>query len=411
MSAFGKVRRCLIPIPVLFAVSTVSAPAYEDIPDIALTDVVSPAEAQSVHHRIEEMAVQGNFFHFTVDSEFGIYRVPSLALLHIRIEEIKILGEAIAQFEREKDTLEELPGQLRVSADSAMEIITNPLGTATSAAGQLARNINDTLSGVPVDMEIARQYGYEQNAKLDPSTLMHKRNIANQWRLDVYSTNPKVQEFLNTVARARSSGRIASGTPALIAPSKRDKKAVDQDIEIQLRTLFKKKTRADLHAINDRLLEKMQVPEYLRSRFLRMAVYTPSQRTRITHYLSKLNGVIGRAAFFEGAAGADSEQAACAMQESAMMLARYQGLYGNIQKIYFGETLQAVTGDNRIVSFIPVDITYWSENTAGVFSRQVARARTAGYSGWELVSTGILTEEAGKELSSRGFIIKEKFLD
>ena len=74
MSAFGKVRRCLIPIPVLFAVSTVSAPAYEDIPDIALTDVVSPAEAQSVHHRIEEMAVQGNFFHFTVDSEFGIYR-------------------------------------------------------------------------------------------------------------------------------------------------------------------------------------------------------------------------------------------------------------------------------------------------------------------------------------------------
>ena len=411
MNELQVIRSCLVLVIVFFSWLATNAWAYEDVPAISLTNVVSPADAQSVHHRIEEVKVDGSFFHFTVDSEFGIYKVPSLALLKIRVEEIKILGQAIVQFSREKNTLEELPGQLRVSADSAIEIITNPLGTATDAAGQLARNINDTLSGVPVDMEIERQYGYQSNTELDPSTLMHKRNIASQWRLDVYSTNPKVQEFLNAVAKARSSGRIASGTPALITGSKSDKRAVDQELEIKLSSLFKAKTQHELYEINQKILNKMQIPDVVSNRFLQMRIYTPSQQTRITHYLNKLGSIINRVAFLEAATEASNEQMACAMQESAMMLTYYHSHYGNIQKLYVGELLQAVTKDNRVVSFMPVDITYWSERTSNIFDGELARARTAGYSGWELVTTGILTDEARKQLGLREFTIRERFLD
>ena len=410
MIAFRTFHSRIIFVIILFSFS-IASPAYEDIPEISLSEIVAPDEIQSVHHRIEEMQVVDNYFHFTVDSEFGIYRAPSLALLQIRVEEIKILGEAIAQFEKDKDTLDELPGQLRVSADSAMEIITNPLGTATNAAGQLARNINDTLSGVPVEMEIERQYGYDRNAALDPSTLMHKRNIASQWRLDVYSTNPKVQEFLNAVARARSSGRISSGTPALITASKRDRNAVDQEMEVRLSGLLKNKSPEELHEINGRLLKNMLMPVNLIDRFLQMAAYTPSQQTRITHYLDKLQGVFNRADFLEAATRVNSEQSALAMQESTMMLVRYQGHYGEIQKIHAGELLQAVTKDNRVISFMPVDIIYWSESTADTFNGELARARASGYAGWELITTGILTEEARKELGVRDFVIKERFLN
>ena len=124
------------------------SPAYEQPPVVRPTDVVSGALLQSASHRLrDDMEVEENFYRFELETDYGVYEVLSLAMLETRIHETRVLAQAMEQFRRsDQDIAVELRGQLHVGADSWVDILTSPVGTASNLAGQLAGNIGETVS-------------------------------------------------------------------------------------------------------------------------------------------------------------------------------------------------------------------------------------------------------------------------
>lgn len=390
-----------------------AACAYEDAPQPNLSGILAPDLKKSTHHSVEEVHVNGRFYTFRMDSDFGAYVVPSLALLRIRAAEVETLSQAVSEFERrDQDLSEELHGQFSVRADNAIDIITRPVSTASDLAGQLADNLNQTLSGPAPASGEQGPPAYGAAVADDPVIAMHKRNIAAQWGLDVYSSNPNVQGFLATVASARSAGRISSGAPSFIASAPKRGSIEDAAIDAEVAGLLKSRSADELRRDNAALLAQMQIGSELSGRFLQDTAYSPRHQTRIAHYLNALDGVLNRAGFLDAALGAEDESVALAFEQAAMMLLYYHRHVGRLQKLYSGkDMLQAITMDNRIISMLPVDIVYWSKRTERLFDGMLQRARQAGLSGWEVVVAGDVTQQARQGLQQRKFVVREKFVE
>lgn len=389
----------------------VIASAYEQIPEVHLTNILSPKLAQSVYHRVDDVEVRGRFFLFRMDSDYGVYNIRSMALLRIRINEIITLGQAINQFDRQDERLSnELRGQLRINADSALDIITSPVSSATNLAGQLVTNLNDTLISTPEATPV-EAFSYKGGESVDPVTAMHKRNVASQWGLDAYSTNPKVQEFLNAVAKARSSGTITAGAPQIGGQSGMSTNVTDRTAEAEILFLLKHRNALELDVINDNKLAGMNIREDIRDKFLQNPFFSPTHKTRITHYLSLLEGVRNRSAFIQVATEVEDEPLALAYQESVMMLLHYHQKIHPLLKLHAGkDVLQVIAQGNRMLYFAPVDVIFWSQSTEHLFDRLLKSASSAGFDGWELITPGSLTKEARIQLEQRRFILREKFV-
>lgn len=394
------------------AVAQAGPTGFEEPEAPSLTELLPLEFRQSVHHTVEEVSVDGRFYSFRLDSEFGTYSAPSLALLRVRVREIETLSQAVNQLAAQGDEpAQEARGQYSISADSALDILTHPVSTAGDLAGQVAGNLNETLTGVPataMEEQLAWR-GVEQSR--DPVLAMHRRNAAAQWGLDPYSSNARVQEFLDAVARARSGGRISSGAPTFFAPTQRNLSIEDASIDGAVATALKSGDPEQLRRENAEMLAGMQVRADLAGRFLGQPAYSPRHQTRIIRYLRALDGVLNRSAFIEAALNAGDERMVMAFEEAAMMLVHYHRSLARLQKLHAGmNLLEALTVDNRIVYFAPVDVIYWSRPTAELFDQQVKRDRAAGLRGWELVVAGRVTAGAARELAQREYAVRDLYV-
>ena len=402
-------------LPILAALAvTAAAQGYEDAPRPVPSEILTPELKKSNHHSVEEVEVDGRFYRVRMDSDFGVYVVPSLALLRIRVDEVATLSQAVVEFERQdRDLSEQLRGQFSVRADNALDIITRPVSTASDLSGQFADKLNETIAGP--DAAGGQQpdpvYTMAGATGEDPGTAMHRRNIAAQWGLDVYSSNPKVQDFLAAVARARAGGRISAGAPSFIVPAARRAGIEDPSVDAEVAGLLKGMNAGELAAANAALLARMQVGPELSARFLRHPAYSPRHQTRIAHYLDALSGVLNRASLVEAALSAGDESVALAFEQAAIMLLHYHRHVGPLQKLYSGtDVLQAISAGNRIGSILPVDVIYWSGHTERLFDGILNRARQARLSGWEVVVAGDVTAQSREALQQREFLVRERFV-
>ena len=395
-------------ILVYLSISTVAA--YEKAPMITLSEVLEPGLAQSVYHRVEDASLEGRYYRFQVDSQFGQYDILSLGMLRVRVHEFKILGEAVSQFsQREQQLSEALRGQLQVRADSAVDILTHPLATASELASQLTgqgqklrTDSSNVITGLWLDVD---------DRALDPTLTLHRRNVAHQWGLDVYSSNPKVQQFLYTVARARAAGRPSAGAPYVGSHLGTPLTISDPAIENTIMQLVRKQGPVDLEQHNDGILAAMNIHADSRQAFLQHAAFSPRHQTRIVHYLHALDGVINRADFIESALSVQNEFVALAFEEATVMLVHYHHKIAPLKLIHAGKKLlHAVTADGRIVAFLPVDLITWSAETERLFNDLRNQAKTAGYSGWELVIAGRLTNPGRSQLTQWQFTVRENFV-
>lgn len=384
--------------------------ANELAPDVHLSDVLSPKLLQSVNHRVDDVQLDGSFYRFLIESDFGSYDIGSLAMLHNRIDEITTLGQAISQFSSKNERLsDELRGQLHISADSAIDILARPVSSAANIAGQLAENLGDTLSGVPGVTKESVYYDATESA--DPTTMMHKRNVASQWQLDVYSTNPQVQKFLNTVAKTRSSGRISAGAPSIGKARALPFKIADADLELDIAYLLKSKNVDELDFINDQILQQLGVKADLRESFIKHPAFSPRHKTKIAHYLGTLSDTRNLSAFIQSVLNTEGERSALAAEQAAIMLSYYHREIDNLQTLRSErKLLQAMTASKHLVNFLPADFTYWSKSNEILFDKIANNAQQSGFQSWELVSSGSLSDQAKQELEKRQFSLKQRFI-
>lgn len=384
--------------------------AYEVIPQINISEIFPPSLTQSVSYRVADGKLEGNHIRFTIESDFGNFSIESIPLLISRVREISILSRAVNQVNQQHQNSPDYPrGKYRVSADSALDILTQPLSTASNVAGQVRRNFENNSPNGALETNMEYTSGFMEPD--DPVIAMHKRNIASQWGLDVYSSNPSVQKFLNDTASARSAGKISAGAPVMERVDITPFKIENRKLELEVRRLIKNNSVSELEDLNNQILSGMHLKNEVRLIFLHHRMYSPRNKTEIIHYLHFLYGVVNRSAFIQQAVNADSESSALGYEVAAIMLAYYHQNVSPLLKLYTGDNLlQAVTRDNRILFFSTSDMIYWTEDTETIFKKLKQHAEQTGFSGWEIITSGDITDEASARLKSMGFLLRQRII-
>lgn len=383
--------------------------AAEPVPQPRLSDVLPPELRQSVHHTVEGVELHDGYYSFPVESEFGEFFAESLAQLRSLVNELEVLSQAMNQFSQQiQDPDQEPRGQFHIQADSAVDILTRPVSTATDLAGQLGGNINRALRGSPVLITEHNKVDFAAADSADPTTSMHKRNIAAQWGLDVYSSNLVVQDFLNTVAQARAGGRISAGAPSFFSSTQNTARAADAAVDAEVGRLLKSEPAVELADSNRRLLAQMQIPAAGIDAFMAHPAFSPRHQTRITHYLAALERVVNRAAFIDSALRSDSERGAVAHEHLAMMLLHFHRNVAPLQKLHFGNNvLQAIHGNGNILVLQPEDLVIWSADVQRNLDAVVKRAQASGFRNLDLMAAGAVSTAAQQEIGARGFTLRD----
>ncbi len=376
---------------------------YEPPPTMRAAQILPPhLLASDAHHVGSEVEISGNFFRFTVHSDYGTYEPASLALLEVRVHEITTLRQAITQYERgERSFTGSLQGQARFAGEpltssdlaAANRVLSAPL-VAPGERGAAAR--------APV-----------RHAHADPVFEAHKRNVAALYGLDVYSSNSTVQSFLDTVAAARSEGRFTAGAASFIlTPPDRERKIEGGALEAKVASRIRSNSRADLALWLERELAGIGADPGLRRRFIEHPHLSPRHQSALVVYLGYLEGVAQRELLIRAALDARNERDALSYEQLARMLALYHAQLEKLDRLQAQDRSLpvAVTISRALVIALPVDIIYWSEEAEAVFGALEARARSPDFSRREVVSSGILTDTAKRQLEALVFDYRERFL-
>jgi hypothetical protein len=399
-------------LPLLLALAApplAGVPEYET-PGIVAAGAVLPATLrQSIHHTVlDDVRVEDGFYVFRLDSNLGTFEVRSLALLEIRVHEIKTMAEALAQFSgTDGDVASAVRGRRGVGSDSVVDILADPVSTATELATNLSSNLEETLSGRYLQTE--HEEPAPQSLPAEPPG-PYKRSVAQQLHLDVYSSSPEVQHFLDRIATVRSGGRL-EGATATVSPYRHSGEfAGEAVLQARVDTLVKNKDPDELRLINARRLRSAGVPGEIADRFLDNAAISPRRQTAIVSYLDLLEGVERPDALIELAASAGSEVDALAYDNLARMLARCHHGDAGLVRLEIGIELgAAVARDGRLLYFLPIDRITWSAETERILDRLREHADAAGHRDRELILSGTVSEAVRVALAERAIGLRERF--
>lgn len=372
----------------------------ETYPVVNSNTVLSSEYLSSTYHRVDSVDINNDFYHFVVESDIGHYDIYSLALLKKRVNEIKTISRAINTYEQKDDEFSgELRSQLSISGDSAMSMLTRPLSAASDLAGQLAGNLNATLEGEDAFVyQPNRQVSYEPK---DATTATHKRNIAFQLGLDMYTSNMKVQSFLNTVANARSSGKVSAGIG--LSNDSVNRTSVDE-ADFKIKYLMKNKTLAELNDHNSEWLSQIGINATLIEKFIAHPVLSPSNKTVITAYLSKLGNVTRLDSFIKLALTANNEVQASLFERLSKLLWHYHNKTETVTAFYnYKGQAAVITDSSRIVFFDTADLLIWSEVKQKQYEESARHAEKSGYKGWGIVSFGNISSVAIEKMNELAF--------
>jgi hypothetical protein len=380
----------------------------ESYPVINSNTILSSEELSSTYHRVDSIEINDGFYEFRVESNIGVYELISLAVLRKRINEIKILSQVIDQYKNQNEKFsDELRSQLSLSGDSAVDFITSPIKTARNLAGQLSSNLDATLEGEdPFIRDQSSRYSLREPD--DPTIARHKRNAAFQLGLDMYSSNAKVQSFLNAVANARASGKVSAGVGLSSGYTNTQPR---NELDIKISHILKSKTLAELNVYNVDQLLKLGINKKLIKAFIEHSVLSPTNKTTITTYLSGLEKVARLDSYIEVVLTADDEVMALMCEQLSKMLLRYYEETEKFSAFYNYKGQAAVlTESRRIVFFESADLLIWSDENEKHYTKAAKHAMTSGYKGWEIVSLGSMSALTSQMINELAFKRQSEFL-
>jgi hypothetical protein len=393
----------------LLTSSLIKAEDNESYPIINSNIILSSEYLSSTYHRIDAIEIKYGFYEFHVESDIGSYKILSLPLFKKRINEIKTLSQAIDQYAQQNDGISDvLRSQLSVSGESAVDILTSPFKTARKLAGQLSSNLDATFDGEDpfVREEINRSMHLEPH---DPTIARHKRNIAFQLGLDMYSSNYNVQSFLNTLASARASGKVSAGAGLSGNFTSRQNR---NELDNKVSYIIKSKTLAELNEYNVDILLKLGINKKLIKAFIEHAVLSPTNKTVITTYLSGLDKVARLDSYIEVVLTADDDVKTLIYEQLSKMLLQYYNKIEKFSAFYNYKGRAAVlTESRRIVFFEYADLLIWSEENESQYTQEATHAMNSGYKGWEVLSLGRISPLASQKIRELGFKQHTDFLE
>ena len=345
-----------------------AAPAGQtafDSPEVrAAADVVPPDLLQGPYYRVGPTVRTFAFMNqYSVASDYGAFAPPSDARLRRLIREIAAIAELEKIHQSDafaKATVEAGKGVIQ----GAQHLIENPVATI----GAVPEAVSSIFGRVSEATKRRGRSNYEDGmAQNLLAVSSFKREYAQKFDIDVYSTNEVLQKQLNSVSWASAAGNLTLGAASMVTG------ATVLQVASGLRTLEQAKSivnavpATELSKRNREALQKMHLQNPTADRFLQNRMLSPRHQTVIVEGMKALRGVPGRSAFILYAAQADSEDGALLFQQMAELLANYHHKVDPIRRldIYLNIPI-AYTAKGTAVVLLPIDRLLWTEKTSRI---------------------------------------------
>ena len=404
-----------LAIALVFASNGFAQNRYDSEISIALDRLLPESLIASGEHRVTNVRRIGeNTMEFEIESEVaGIQRADSIALAVIRIHEARTLAQATSQFTKDnKQLANENRGQINVGGDSIGDILSSPLNTSANVVGQFGSNVKQTLQEVGEFPNPAAGASTKASVtSVDSVFASHRRSVASQLKLDVYSSNTSVQSFLDMMARARGAGRARAGVTTVSF-------ARAEEVEVDSGRIRDRVLSAVLNHEQDALfntakiaLREARVDEALATRLLEHAVLTSTHKNAMTEYVAFMSDASNRGALIETALNVSNEVQALAKVRIARMYAHYHESWTPLNSlISAGHLALAINKKNELLVALPFDFLSWTAQTERVFAGLAEFAKRKGITSKAVLLSGVNTDLARAGLAAHGFESFERFL-
>ncbi|MHC4128921.1 MAG: hypothetical protein ACYSWT_16700 [Planctomycetota bacterium] len=392
--------RVVTPLAALLL--SAAATDYETPPVLEASKILPTELLKSDVHTVRERVLTAeSTYHFTMESRFGLYAVESRAMLEVRVHEVKTLARVVDMNQKD-EFFAALGERLEQTANAPVKLLEDPVGTLE----EIGEGIGKQLEKIGSLFEKREKSKHEDPAVRELLVGQEKRELAAELNLDVYSTNPKVQEFLDEIAGARAGGTLTVDAAALAIPGGVGIAIGAAKFSGQVEELLRDKSPSELHAHNEEKLTAMGFDGDLVGRFLDHGHLSPRHKTVLVAGLEAMEGVAGREVLLEAALDTDREAAALFHERRAVLLAQYHDRAEALQEIElrYGFPVATTRQEGNLLLLLPVDIVYWSQETATAL-RSLAPGGAPGH----FVVTGCLTARAREETTSLGFVVQEGY--
>src|SRR6516225_2768283 len=309
---------------------TAQSQAAFDSPEVRpSSDLVPPALLHGPHYQLGPTVKTFTFMNqYSVTSDYGPFSPPSDARLRRLIREIAAIAELQKIHQSDafaQATVEAGKGVVQ----GAQHLINDPVGTI----GAVPEAVFSVFGRVS---EAAKRGGRSQYEDGVAQNLLavssFKREYAQKFDIDVYSSNEVLQKELNSVAWASAAGNLTLGAASMVTGAAVLQAASGLRTLEEAKDLVNALPATELSKRNREALRQMRVPDLIANRFLENHLLSPRHQTVIVEAMKALSGVAGRPAFIQYSARADSEDAALLFQQMAELLADYHRSVTAIQR-------------------------------------------------------------------------------
>ncbi|MBE7466259.1 MAG: hypothetical protein HS116_22520 [Planctomycetes bacterium] len=370
------------------------------------SEVLPPGLLQSSVHTVnEEVGLDRFLFVFEMESPFGVYRVTSVDMLRIRVHELQVLSRA-----KDISGMEEFAGSLK---DSVVQVPIAVVDTVTSPVASVRKageGVKGKFASVGRFFSGRSKSEYEDSAVKEAVVGARKREVAAELGLDAYSTNPKVQQLLNHLARARALGAGPVRLAGMAAPPAvgwtlamlRLRESVEDDLA--------QKPPGELHALNNDKLKKLGIHESAREAFLNNPSYSPRHKTVICANLDAMRDVDGKENFLLTTVMDDSEDDAFFAERQSDMILYYHKKVSRFERIERTERVPiCLTKEGVMVVLAPLDLVVLYERSQGVLDALTEIARDIQARKVRIVVSGQATDACRKKLAESGIDLITNF--
>lgn len=383
---WATVATAIVPLP---NSRTATDPEYETPERLDARDILPPDLLKGQHYTVLDEVIPFRLtLRFDITSPFGQFEAYGVDMLETRIREIQAIAAMEEQVDQLQGVVEGAAHAILSPFKFVVDLFTDPVETVASVPKGIWRmmtRVGEMASGERGEFEDV------ESEELIGFSLV-KRRVADHFGVDVYSSNPVLQERLNTLSWAGFAGdtavRLATipiGGPATAVLS-------GTSISTTIGELIRDAAPEDLRRLNRKKLEDMDIDEALIEKFLRHPWYSPRHETVLVQVLSEMDTVNNRHVFLDVALSAEFEEEALFFQRMAEMLLEYHRNVKPLSKIVAieGRLLMGLTQDQRLVGMLPINYLPWRP--------ELARAAEA-VKNWEPAECHIKTIElwiAGK---------------
>ena len=384
--------------------------AYETSSTLDARAILPSDVRKGPHHTVlDEVVPFRHTYRYRITSPYGQFEAYGGEMLKIRIQEI----QAIA-------TMDEGVNHIQSVAAGAKHAILSPFKFMLG----LVSEPTETLLAIPKGMwHMATRIGEmavgERGSLEDPENAellglaTVKRQVADHFGVDVYSSNRVLQEKINSLSWAGFAGDAAVRLATLPIGGPAGAVLTGTSFSTTVGELLRDHTPEELRHLNRNKLEIMRLDDSLIEAFLQHPWYSPRHETVLVQALFEMNIVKNRKTFFKVAASARFEEEALFFQRMAEMLLSYHQNVKPLEQFVAidDRLLMGLTRDHALVGMLPVEYLSWRAELAESAETVATWASAKDVKTVELWLTGKPTPRAHSELLAKGITVRQGAMD